>query len=155
MISLSSFVCEALKQSTIRDNAIVKLVTEFGFQEAKNGSYTYLKKDGKTYDLKVHMMPFTDKCLIVNYDDFHTDFGKYDGFVFINAKTDFQNVAYMMPIPEFKQYIDSNINNPKSRKFIWPSKQNELRLFDNPNFFGVTIAVDALEKEPWFTTLTA
>lgn len=140
------------KSNKGREQAIKVLTNKYGFEAETINGYTTLKKDGKKYDVKVHMMPFRDKCIIVSYDEFTTKANRFDRFLFINPMTDFQDVVYTAEIKNLKEFIDKNIGKPKN-KFIWPSTQDEKLLCDNQNFFGVTIEISELEKQEWFTSI--
>lgn len=99
------------------------------------------------YRFFVHKMPFKDKCIIVNYEDL-TD-RRTKGLIFVNALTDYQDKVWIIhDVPAFKQWIDDGLNG--GVKYIWNSKPDEARLYGgNFNFFGVTVEVKELEKQPF------
>ena len=101
------------------------------------------------YKFFVHKMPFKDKCIIVNYEELTVRKGHIKGFIFVNALTDYQDKVWMIhDVPAFKQWVDDGLNGGVN--YLWNSRPDEARLYGgNFNFFGVTIEVKELEKQPF------
>lgn len=149
MKTLQEYLNESLNESSFpgRDAGLKVLASKFGIETDKYGN----TDDG--YKVFVHRMPFKDKCIIVNYDAL-TD-RRIKGFVFVNALTDYQDKIWMIhDVRAFKQWIDDGLNS--GVKYIWNSKPDEARLYGgNINFFGVTVEVKELEKQPFCEVVTA
>ena len=142
-----SFVMEGIDKA--RDAAVANL-KNFGFEPDDRG--LTCTKDGKTYDICVHAMPFKDKCVIVDYEML-TRGNRNWGIVFMNKLTDYQDKVYVITNRRtFKEWVDENLGKVK---FMWNSKPNEAKLYrGNMNFFGVTIEVSELKKQPFCEVIT-
>jgi len=147
MKPLYELLIESMGQDKARKAAIERVAKALGFKPDP----FMIKYKGEDLDVKVHAMPFKDKCLIVNYDDLVSR--EKIGMIFINKLTDFQNVVYIIHDRKaLKSFIDTGLDT--RNRNLWPSNNNERKIFDNPNFFGITIKLDALEQQGWFETIT-
>ena len=146
MKTLAQYINEAIspRDRASRNQAIETISTKLGLKTNDLG----ITDTG--YRFLVHKMPFKDKCIIVNYDDFaRNNLRRTKGLIFVNALTDYQDKVWMIhDVPAFKQWIDDSLNSRAS--YLWISKPDEFRLYGgNTNFFGVTIEVKELEKQPF------
>ena len=146
MKKLSEFIKESLNESKdykSRDMAIEKLKSA-GINVKGSGASAYAEIDGKEYAIKVHAQPLNNKCLIIDYEDIIKP--KFDGFLFINPMTDYQDVFYIIPSKGLRAYIDSNISKDK-KNGVWSTQASEKTIYGkNAGFIGVTMTIDGLKN---------
>ena len=153
MRPLVDYIKESFSKFAGRELAMNTLTNKFHLAVDKKHGKEETTIDGTTYEIKVHKMPFKDKCIIVDYNDLVTNTNT--GLLFLNALTDFQDVCYLVSDRKaLKALVDQHLERRKPGDWIWASKPDEKRLYaENNNFIGVTIKIDELLKEPWCSEL--
>ena len=137
----------AKKEFNNRELTIQTIQEKFNLTPFEYNGCTCVEIDGVKYEVKVHKMPYKDKCLIVNYTDLVEKTNL--GLLFINPLTDFQDVCYIVKDrTNLHKTINAHLSRLTKGDWIWMSKPDENKLYkENNNFIGVTMRVDNLLNE--------